>query len=146
MRDNRSVSAPDARLQGREGESAPRRRSTIAILDYGSQYTQLIARRVRESRVYCEIFPHDVTADELAARDVAGVILSGGPASVYEKGAPLVDPRVLDGRFPVLGICYGMHLMAHALGGELQRFSAWCYRRRRDGYGAQRQHRRVGRN
>src|SRR5262249_41072987 len=94
-------------------------RPTIAILDYGSQYTQLIARRVRESRVYCEIFPHDVTADELARKNVVGVILSGGPASVYEKDAPLIEPRILDGRFPVLGICDGMHLMAHVLGGEV---------------------------
>jgi len=95
-------------------------RETIAVLDYGGQYVQLIARRVRESRVYCEIFPHDVTADELAARGVIGVILSGGPASVYDPDAPLVDPAILEGRFPVLGICYGMHLMAHVLeGGEV---------------------------
>jgi GMP synthase (glutamine-hydrolysing) len=95
-------------------------RETIAVLDYGGQYVQLIARRVRESRVYCEIFPHDVTAAELAARGVIGVILSGGPASVYETDAPLVDPAILDGRFAVLGICYGMHLMAHVLpGGEV---------------------------
>ncbi|MDP9321776.1 MAG: glutamine-hydrolyzing GMP synthase [Chloroflexota bacterium] len=95
-------------------------RETIAVLDYGGQYVQLIARRVRESRVYCEIFPHDVTAGELTARGVIGVILSGGPASVYDAGAPLVDPAILDGRFPVLGICYGMHLMAHVLpGGEV---------------------------
>ena len=95
-------------------------RQTIAVLDYGGQYVQLIARRVRESRVYCEIFPHDVTAAELEARGVIGVILSGGPASVYEKDAPLVDRAILDGRFPVLGICYGMHLMAHLLpGGEV---------------------------
>jgi GMP synthase (glutamine-hydrolysing) len=95
-------------------------RETIAVLDYGGQYVQLIARRVRESRVYCEIFPHDVTATELGARGVIGVILSGGPASVYEPGAPQVDPAILDGRFPVLGICYGMQLMAHLLpGGEV---------------------------
>ena len=94
-------------------------RPTIAILDYGSQYTQLIARRVRESRVYCEIFPHDVTPEELAERNVVGVILSGGPSSVYEPGAPGVDPRILDGRLPVLGICYGMQLMAHVLGGDV---------------------------
>src|SRR5438874_11618947 len=93
------------------------KRETIAVLDYGGQYVQLIARRVRESRVYCEIFPHDVSADELIERGVIGVILSGGPASVYEKDAPLVDPAILDGRFPVLGICYGMHLMAHVLPG-----------------------------
>jgi GMP synthase (glutamine-hydrolysing) len=123
------VSAAERRLQRTEAESAqtpapidgvkPRGRATIAILDYGSQYTQLIARRVRESRVYCEIFPHDVTAAELRSRGVVGVILSGGPASVYEKDAPSIDPEILDGRFPVLGICYGMHLMAHVLGGEV---------------------------
>ena len=92
-------------------------RATIAVLDYGGQYVQLIARRVRESRVYCEIFPHDVSAALLASRGVVGVILSGGPASVYEPGAPQIDPEILDGRFPVLGICYGMQLMAHVLPG-----------------------------
>jgi GMP synthase (glutamine-hydrolysing) len=112
------VSAAERRLQGPEAKSA-QRRATIAILDYGSQYTQLIARRVRESRVYCEIFPHDVTAAELAAKNVVGVILSGGPSSVYDKDAPQIDPKILDGHFPVLGICYGMHLMAHVLGGEV---------------------------
>jgi len=110
-------SRPDAVVSSRR---APTARETIAVLDYGGQYVQLIARRVRESRVYCEIFPHDVSAAELEARGVVGVILSGGPASVYEKDAPLVDPAILDGRFPVLGICYGMHLMAHMLpGGEV---------------------------
>ena len=113
------MSAPDSRLQTTEGESAQQRRATIAILDYGSQYTQLIARRVRESRVYCEIFPHDVTAKELERRNVVGVILSGGPSSVYDNDAPKIEPAILDGRFPILGICYGMHLMAHVLGGEV---------------------------
>ncbi len=113
------MSAPDARLHRTEGESALQQRQLIAILDYGSQYTQLIARRVRESRVYCEIFPHDVAPQELSARGVVGVILSGGPASVYEKDAPGIDAKILDGRFPVLGICYGMHLMAQVLGGEV---------------------------
>ncbi len=94
-------------------------RATIAILDYGSQYTQLIARRVREARVYCEILPHDVTAEDLAAKNVKGVILSGGPSSVYDAGAPGIDGRILDGRWPILGICYGMHLMAHELGGKV---------------------------
>src|SRR2546430_11782902 len=102
------------------GAASGLKRETIAVLDYGGQYVQLIARRVRESRVYCEIFPHDVTAEELEARGVIGVILSGGPASVYDPDAPLIDPAILDGRFPVLGICYGMHLMAHVLpGGEV---------------------------
>src|SRR2546423_1739357 len=99
--------------------TGPSRRATIAILDFGSQYTQLIARRVRESRVYCEIFPHDVTLDELRARNVVGVILSGGPASVYEPGAPDLDPSILAGTMPVLGICYGMQLMAPVLGGDV---------------------------
>ncbi|HEY8807414.1 MAG TPA: glutamine-hydrolyzing GMP synthase [Candidatus Limnocylindria bacterium] len=109
----------DARTVTNDGSTQSVARETVAVLDYGGQYVQLIARRVRESRVYCEIFPHDVTAAELAARGVIGVILSGGPASVYEKDAPLVDPAILDGRFPVLGICYGMHLMAHVLPGGL---------------------------
>src|SRR5213593_4504900 len=100
-------------------KAASSARPTVAILDFGSQYTQLIARRVRESRVYCEIFPHDVTPAELRARNVIGVILSGGPASVYEPGAPSVDPGVISGDFPVLGICYGMQLMAHLLGGDV---------------------------
>ena len=116
------MTAPDASLRRTEGQSAQQpttTRATIAVLDFGSQYTQLIARRVRESRVYCEIFPHDVNAKELEARGVVGVILSGGPASVYEPGAPRVDPQVIDGRFPVLGICYGMQLMAYELGGEV---------------------------
>ncbi len=94
-------------------------RDTVAILDYGSQYTQVIARRVREAGVYCEVFPHDVSATELRARGVRGVILSGGPASVHEAGAPSIDPAILDGTLPVLGICYGMHLMAQVLGGEV---------------------------
>src|SRR6059036_4256766 len=89
------------------GAKAASPRPTVAILDFGSQYTQLIARRVRESRVYCEIFPHDVTRAELDARGVTGVILSGGPASVYEPGAPTMDPAILDGTLPVLGVCYG---------------------------------------
>jgi GMP synthase (glutamine-hydrolysing) len=95
-------------------------RTTVAILDYGSQYTQVIARRVRDLRVYCEIVPHDITPEELEKRGVAGLILSGGPASVYEPGAPGIDPRILDGRWPVLGICYGMQLMAHVLGGDVR--------------------------
>src|SRR2546430_1590920 len=100
-------------------KAASSARPTVAILDFGSQYTQLIARRVRESRVYCEIFPHDVTLDELRARNVVGVILSGGPASVYEPGAPDLDPSILAGTMPVLGICYGMQLMARVLGGDV---------------------------
>jgi GMP synthase (glutamine-hydrolysing) len=106
-------------LTVRDRPAAPTARQTVAIVDFGSQYTQLIARRVRESRVYCEIFPHDVTPQALRDHNVAGVILSGGPASVHDPAAPGIDPRLLDGSLPVLGICYGMQLMAHALGGEV---------------------------
>ena len=109
---------PSSRGGPRRDPSA-RRRAAIAILDFGSQYTQLIARRVRESRVYCEIVPHDIGVDELRARGFVGAILSGGPASVYEPGAPGVDEKILDGSIPVLGICYGMQLMARVLGGDV---------------------------
>src|SRR5437660_12638459 len=88
-------------------------RPTVAILDFGSQYTQLIARRVRESRVYCEIFPHDVTPAELRARNVIGVILSGRPASVYEPGAPRGDSRTISGDAPGLGLRHRLQPMAH---------------------------------
>ena len=113
------MSAPRTARPETGAQIGPSARATIAILDFGSQYTQLIARRVRESRVYCEIFPHDITPEELRTRNVAGVILSGGPASVYEPGAPSVHPGVIGGEFPVLGICYGMQLMAHLLGGDV---------------------------
>ena len=88
-------------------------------MDLGAQYAQLIARRVREAHVYSEIMAHDVTADEVRARRPAGLILSGGPASVYAEDAPQVDPELLDLGVPVLGICYGHQLMARALGGEV---------------------------
>ena len=89
----------------------------IAILDYGSQYTQLIARRIREQQVYSEIIRFDTTAEQLRARMPAGIILSGGPNSVFEEGAPQCDPAIFELGIPVLGICYGMQLMAKMLGG-----------------------------
>ena len=92
---------------------------TIAVLDFGSQFAQLIARRVRELNVYSELLPHDTTMAELERRGVKAVILSGGPASVYDDGAPKADPALWSGRIPVLGICYGLQLMALDLGGEV---------------------------
>ena len=91
----------------------------IAILDFGSQYTQLIARRVREAQVYAELFPWDATAAEVLALQPKGYILSGGPASVYEPGAPQVPDYVLASGCPILGICYGMQALTHALGGKV---------------------------
>jgi GMP synthase (glutamine-hydrolysing) len=89
------------------------------VVDLGAQYAQLIARRIRECHVYSEIVPHDLTASQIAARRPAGIVLSGGPASVYERGAPDVDPEMFELGVPVLGICYGHQLMARALGGEV---------------------------
>ena len=91
----------------------------IAILDYGSQYTQLIARRIRELEVYSEIIRCDTTAEALRKDPPAGIILSGGPCSVFEEGAPTVDPAVFNLGVPVLGICYGMQLMSMKLGGKV---------------------------
>ena len=92
---------------------------TIIVLDFGSQFTQLIARRLRELSVYSEILPFDTPLEEVRTRAPVGVILSGGPKSVSEAGAPHCDFGVFAAGVPVLGICYGMQLMTHALGGEV---------------------------
>ncbi len=91
----------------------------IAILDFGSQYSQLIARRVREAHVYCELFDHDAPADKVLALGPRGFILSGSPGSVYEPNAPRLPAYVLESKLPVLGLCYGMQLLAHNLGGRV---------------------------
>ena len=99
---------------------AGERQGLVAVLDFGSQFAQLIARRVRELNVFSELLPHDTTLDELERRGASAVILSGGPNSVYDDGAPKPDPAIWSGRLPVLGICYGAQLMANELGGSVQ--------------------------
>jgi GMP synthase (glutamine-hydrolysing) len=92
---------------------------SIAILDFGSQYAQLIARRVREAQVYCELFPWDTPPERVLALQPKGFILSGGPASVNEPGAAYIQPYILESSLPVLGICYGMQALTHSLGGRV---------------------------
>lgn len=92
---------------------------SVAILDFGSQYSQLIARRVREVHVYCELFPWDASAEQVQALNPKGYILSGGPASVYEINAPQIPTYIMKSGLPILGICYGMQALTHALGGQV---------------------------
>ena len=92
---------------------------SVLVVDFGSQYSRLIARRIRESRVYCEIIPNDATWEQVANLNPKGVILSGGPASVYEPDAPMAPTWVYDKHLPVLGICYGLQVLAHQLGGKV---------------------------
>ncbi|MEM1202555.1 MAG: glutamine-hydrolyzing GMP synthase [Acidobacteriota bacterium] len=96
------------------------RHQTLLILDFGSQFTQLIARRVRENRVYCEVHPGTLDLEDIRAKEPTAIVLSGGPSSVYDEGAPQVDPGVFDLGVPVLAICYGMQLLAHHLGGKVE--------------------------
>ena len=92
---------------------------TIVVIDFGSQYSRLIARRIREANVYCELIPHDAPWETVEGLNPKGVVLSGGPASVYEEGAPLAPEWVYESGLPVLGICYGMQAMVHQLGGKV---------------------------
>jgi len=96
------------------------RHDTVLVVDYGAQYAQLIARRVRECDVYSEVVPHTLTTEQLLAREPAAIVLSGGPSSVYAAGAPSVDPALFEAGVPVLGICYGFQAMAQALGGTVE--------------------------
>jgi len=103
----------------------------VLVLDFGSQYAQLIARRVRENNVYCEIVRHDIAVEQIKKHNPRGLILSGGPNSVYEKGAPQCDPGLFKLGVPVLGICYGMQLACHTLGGKVDSAPAREYGRAR---------------
>ncbi|MDH7570850.1 MAG: glutamine-hydrolyzing GMP synthase, partial [Armatimonadota bacterium] len=93
----------------------------VIVLDFGAQYSQLIARRIRECNVYCEILPSDTPVAEIQRLDPRGIVFSGGPASVYEEGAPRCDPALFSLGIPILGICYGHQLMAYTLGGDVVR-------------------------
>ncbi len=95
------------------------KRETIVVMDFGGQYNQLIARRVRECNVYCEVYPHNIRLDKLKEMNLKGIIFTGGPNSVYAEGSPLCDREVFELGVPVLGICYGSQLIAHLLGGKV---------------------------
>ena len=107
-------------LRAPDAEPGPEERPVL-VLDFGGQYSQLIARRVREARVYSELVSHRLSADEVRARNPLAIVLSGGPASVYAENAPQLDPAILRLGIPTLGICYGMQLMARELGGTVER-------------------------
>src|SRR5579872_880774 len=115
--ENESVFASDSRLRRSRMDGT----LMIIILDFGSQYTQLIARRVREAKVYCEILPFRTSLEEIKKRDPSGLILSGGPSSVYQGDAPRPDPSIWELGLPVLGICYGMQLMTEHFGGKVKK-------------------------
>src|SRR5690606_4122266 len=104
---------------GRVSVDQPTEQRPVLVVDFGAQYAQLIARRVREAGVYSEIVPHTVGAEEIRAKNPVGIVLSGGPSSVYEEGSPSLDPAVLELGVPTLGICYGFQVMAQQLGGEV---------------------------
>jgi GMP synthase (glutamine-hydrolysing) len=114
------VTQIEPQVDGREPiKSATAGPETVVVLDFGGQYAQLIARRIRELNVYSVLLPHDTPWEEIVARRPVGIILSGGPASVYDTDAPQADARLWDAGIPVLGICYGVQLMAHQLGGRV---------------------------
>ncbi len=94
--------------------------SSIVILDFGSQYTQLIARRIREQNVFSVVLPCTASIDQIRAQKPIGIILSGGPCSIYDADAPNADPAMLALGLPVLGICYGLHFITHHLGGKVR--------------------------
>ena len=102
-----------------EAAVSPAEREAIVVIDFGSQYSMLIARRIRECQVYCELVPHDTPWEKIAPLNPRGFILSGGPASVYDEEAPLAPPYIYEGHLPILGICYGMQVLTAQLGGKV---------------------------
>jgi GMP synthase (glutamine-hydrolysing) len=115
-----AAAASEPVIEQRRTTPVPGVTQEIVVLDYGGQYSQLIARRVRDCGVFSELLPHHTPVQEIAARKPRGIILSGGPASVYAQGAPALDRGLLELGAPVLGICYGMQLLVHALGGRVE--------------------------
>src|SRR5271163_1510507 len=109
-----------AATQKQAGGTVSTRRG-IVVLDFGGQYTQLIARRIREQQVFSAVLPCTSSVEEIQQHEPVGLVLSGGPSSVYDPAAPKCDPKVLDLNVPVLGICYGMQWLAYTLGGKVER-------------------------
>jgi GMP synthase (glutamine-hydrolysing) len=117
-----TMSGTGAKLQPeQQGPVTQSERGGVVVLDFGGQYTQLIARRIRELQVFSAILPCTVSLEQIQRYEPAGIVLSGGPSSVYDPGAPVCDPAVLSAGVPVLGICYGLQWIAHTLGGQVQR-------------------------
>lgn len=95
------------------------KKELVLIIDFGGQYNQLIARRVRECNVYCEVHPYNISLEKIKEMNPKGIIFTGGPNSVYDKNSPLCDKAIFELGIPILGICYGSQLMAHLLGGKV---------------------------
>src|SRR5258708_11449813 len=113
-----AAAASEPMIEQRRTTPVPGVEQEVVVLDYGGQYSQLIARRVRDCGVFSELLPHHVPLEEIAARKPRGIILSGGPASVYAQVAPPLEPGLLELGGPAMGICYGMQLLVHELRGR----------------------------
>src|SRR3954449_3864803 len=126
----RSVPGAEPELREVEGTAPAQATEEVLVLDFGGQYSQLIARRIRECGVFSELLPHDTPLERIKERGPKGLVLSGGPASVYADGAPALRKELLELGIPVLGICYGMQLMVHDLGGRVEAAPAGAVGRR----------------